>query len=145
MCLGANKDRDPAMMPKPSKRQKVRDPPTTNSHATSDQRPAPHNLPILSTNPGDLPHPTYQSYFIATSHAYGPLDKIRGVMAAAMEVSPPASPVATKHVANDAHTPSCPSCGSSIDTSALDDARQRIEELEAQMERLKEKATAAGT
>jgi len=27
----------------------------------------------------------------------------------------------------------------------LQDARQRIEELEAQMERLKEKATAAGT
>jgi hypothetical protein len=66
-------------------------------------------------------------------------------MAATVEVSPPAPPLPTKHVPNDAHTPSCPSCGSSINMTELQDARQRIEELEAQMERLKEKATAAGT
>lgn len=65
-------------------------------------------------------------------------------MAATVEVSPPAPPLPTKHVPNDAHTPTCPSCGSSIDMTELQDARQRINELEAQMERLKEKATAAG-
>ncbi|KAL1797797.1 hypothetical protein ACET3X_004403 [Alternaria dauci] len=64
-------------------------------------------------------------------------------MAVADQVSPPASPLPTKHVPNDAHTPSCPACGSSIDMAELQDARQRIQELEAQMERLKEKATAA--
>jgi len=63
-------------------------------------------------------------------------------MAAAVQLSPPAPAVPTKdHI----HTQSCPSCGISIDMAELADARQRIEELEAQMERLKEKATAAGT
>ena len=66
-------------------------------------------------------------------------------MAASIEASPPAPPVPSKHAPNEAHSPSCPSCGSSIDMAELQDARQRIEELEAQMERLKEKATAAGT
>ncbi|CAN9284947.1 unnamed protein product [Alternaria sp. RS040] len=64
-------------------------------------------------------------------------------MAATVQASPPAPPLPTKHVPNDAHTPTCPSCGSSIDMTELQDARQRIDELEAQMERLKEKATAA--
>lgn len=65
-------------------------------------------------------------------------------MAATVQASPPAPPLPTKHVPNDAHTSTCPSCGSSIDMTELQDARQRINELEAQMERLKEKATAAG-
>lgn len=73
------------------------------------------------------------------------LSRAPGVMAAAIEVSPPASPQPAKHAANDAHTRSCPSCGHSLNTSELDEARRKIEELEAQMERLKEKATAAGT
>ncbi|KAI4696075.1 putative secondary metabolism biosynthetic enzyme [Alternaria novae-zelandiae] len=64
-------------------------------------------------------------------------------MAASIEASPPAPPVPSKHAPNEAHAPSCPSCGSSINMAELQDARQRIEELEAQMERLKEKATAA--
>ena len=67
------------------------------------------------------------------------------VMAAALEVSPPASPQPAKHAANEIQTHSCPSCGHSLNTSELEEARRKIEELEAQMERLKEKATAAGT
>ncbi|EDU48395.1 Sec2p domain containing protein [Pyrenophora tritici-repentis] len=60
--------------------------------------------------------------------------------AAAVGLSPPAPAVPSKdHI----HTHSCPACGTSIDMAELADARQRIEELEAQMERLKEKATAA--
>jgi transcription initiation factor IIE alpha subunit len=66
-------------------------------------------------------------------------------MAATLEVSPPASPQPAKHSANDTHTHNCPSCGYSLNTKELEEARQKIEELEAQMERLKEKATAAGT
>ncbi|KAF1936423.1 hypothetical protein EJ02DRAFT_414016 [Clathrospora elynae] len=62
-------------------------------------------------------------------------------MAATLELQPPAHSIATKHMANDMH--SCPSCGSSIDMAEVEDARRRIVELEAQMERLKEKATAA--
>ncbi|EOA87224.1 uncharacterized protein SETTUDRAFT_116031 [Exserohilum turcica Et28A] len=41
------------------------------------------------------------------------------------------------------HPSSCPACGHSLSTAALDEAKRKIEELEAQMERLKEKATAA--
>ncbi|RMZ71226.1 ribosomal L32 [Pyrenophora seminiperda CCB06] len=62
-------------------------------------------------------------------------------MAAAIELSPPAPP--SIPLKDHIHTQSCPACGTSIDMSELADARQRIEELEAQMERLKEKATAA--
>ncbi|EUC31000.1 hypothetical protein COCCADRAFT_102410 [Bipolaris zeicola 26-R-13] len=64
-------------------------------------------------------------------------------MAAALEVSPPASPQPAKETANDTHTHNCPSCGYSLNTKELEEARRKIEELEAQMERLKEKATAA--
>ncbi|CAE7022822.1 hypothetical protein P3342_005113 [Pyrenophora teres f. teres] len=60
--------------------------------------------------------------------------------AAAVDLSPPAPAVPSKdHI----HTHSCPACGTGLDMAELADARQRIEELEAQMERLKEKATAA--
>ncbi|KAF1828380.1 hypothetical protein BDW02DRAFT_243152 [Decorospora gaudefroyi] len=38
---------------------------------------------------------------------------------------------------------SCPGCGASVASAEVEDARRRIVELEAQMERLKEKATAA--
>ncbi|KAL6151838.1 hypothetical protein ACJQWK_10268 [Exserohilum turcicum] len=66
-------------------------------------------------------------------------------MAAALAVSPPAPSLPTKPGAHDGHMhpSSCPACGHSLSTAALDEAKRKIEELEAQMERLKEKATAA--
>lgn len=56
---------------------------------------------------------------------------------------PPAPSIPTKHFA---HIQSCPQCGTdvSFDPREVEDAKRRIIELEAQMERLKEKATAAG-
>lgn len=62
-------------------------------------------------------------------------------MAASVELPPPPAPsIQTKHVHN------CPECGTSIqlDTGEVEMARRKIVELEAQMEFLKEKATAAG-
>ncbi|EAT82448.2 hypothetical protein SNOG_10113 [Parastagonospora nodorum SN15] len=62
-------------------------------------------------------------------------------MAATVELPPPPAPsIPTKHVHN------CPECGTSIqlDTGEVEMARRKIVELEAQMEFLKEKATAAG-
>ena len=64
-------------------------------------------------------------------------------MAAA--VSPPPAPsIPTKHASHP--TLSCPSCGTSIELNSgeAEAARKKIFELEAQMEFLKEKATAAG-
>lgn len=40
--------------------------------------------------------------------------------------------------------PSCPACGTTIDTASLDGARQRIHQLEEQAELLKAKTAAAG-
>jgi hypothetical protein len=65
-------------------------------------------------------------------------------MAAAVELPPPAPSIPTKHIANDTQLHSCPSCGTAVDMAEVEEARRRIEELEAQMELLKEKATAAG-
>ncbi|KAF1846926.1 uncharacterized protein K460DRAFT_303898 [Cucurbitaria berberidis CBS 394.84] len=64
-------------------------------------------------------------------------------MAAIVELPPPAPSIPTKHVANT--TTNCPSCGTSVqvDIEQIEGARRRIAELEAQMEWLKEKATAA--
>jgi hypothetical protein len=66
-------------------------------------------------------------------------------MASTAELPPPPAPsIPTKHSAHGMH--SCPACGTSIevDKGELDMARRQIIELEAQMELLKEKATAAG-
>ncbi|KAH7371227.1 hypothetical protein BKA66DRAFT_469940 [Pyrenochaeta sp. MPI-SDFR-AT-0127] len=63
-------------------------------------------------------------------------------MAATTPLPPPAPSISTKHPTN---TQSCPACGTSVplDTGDIEDSKRRILELEAQMERLKEKATAA--
>ncbi|CAO2655173.1 Nn.00g102370.m01.CDS01 [Neocucurbitaria sp. VM-36] len=64
-------------------------------------------------------------------------------MAAIVELPPPAPSIHTKHIANNAAD--CPTCGTSVqfDVEEFEAARKRILELEAQMELLKEKATAA--
>lgn len=66
-------------------------------------------------------------------------------MAAAATLPPPGPSIATKYsMTNKAH--SCPNCGSNLPTeSEIEEAQRRIRELEAQVELLKEKATAAGT
>jgi hypothetical protein len=66
-------------------------------------------------------------------------------MAAAVEPLPPAPSTPSKNIANDIHTQSCATCGTSVDMAEVEEAHRRITELEAQMELLKEKATAAGT
>jgi hypothetical protein len=65
-------------------------------------------------------------------------------MAATVQPPPPAPSIATKHSAHGMQ--SCPGCGTGIqiDTAEMDMARRKMVELEAQMEILKEKATAAG-
>jgi hypothetical protein len=65
-------------------------------------------------------------------------------MAAPVELPrPPAPSIASKHVAHAAQA--CPACGTTIElTQEAEIARRKIVELEAQMEFLKEKATAAG-
>jgi DNA repair exonuclease SbcCD ATPase subunit len=67
-------------------------------------------------------------------------------MAATLEeVIAPAPAVSnnTKHMASQGH--SCPECGNQIPLEEdLEEAQRRIQELEAQVELLKEKATAAG-
>ncbi|OAL05281.1 hypothetical protein IQ06DRAFT_210410 [Phaeosphaeriaceae sp. SRC1lsM3a] len=64
-------------------------------------------------------------------------------MAAAIS-PPPAPSIPTKHGSHG--TQSCPACGTSmeLDSREAEAARKKIVELEAQMEFLKEKATAAG-
>ncbi|KAL6704288.1 hypothetical protein ACN47E_008352 [Coniothyrium glycines] len=62
-------------------------------------------------------------------------------MAAAVQLPPPAPSLHRKHAADE--TPSCPSCGTSIHVAGMAEAQHRIRALEAQMERLKEKAAAA--
>ncbi|KAF2126524.1 hypothetical protein P153DRAFT_322501 [Dothidotthia symphoricarpi CBS 119687] len=59
------------------------------------------------------------------------------------ESPPPVPPKPTQHVASEAE--SCPTCGDSVpsDIHDLEDAKRRIMELEAQVQFLKEKATAA--
>lgn len=66
-------------------------------------------------------------------------------MAAALEEISQAPTVNnTKHMASRAH--SCPRCGTPVPSEDAEaDARRKIWELEAQVEMLKEKATAAGT
>ena len=66
-------------------------------------------------------------------------------MAAAVEPLPPAPSIPTKNIANKIQIQSCPTCGTAMDMAEVEEARRRIVELEAQMELLKEKATAAGT
>lgn len=65
-------------------------------------------------------------------------------MAALVEPPPPAPSIGTKHMVHNVQ--SCPACGTSVstDTAELQDARRKVRELEEQMERLKEKAAAAG-
>jgi uncharacterized protein (UPF0212 family) len=65
-------------------------------------------------------------------------------MAAPVELAPPPAPsIASKHVAHGSQN--CPACGTTIElTQEMEVARRKIVELEAQMEFLKEKATAAG-
>jgi hypothetical protein len=66
-------------------------------------------------------------------------------MAATVELPPPPAPsIATKHNAHGLQ--SCPACGTDIqiDAAEMEMARRKIMDLEAQMEFLKEKATAAG-
>jgi hypothetical protein len=65
-------------------------------------------------------------------------------MAAAVQLPPPAPSIAAKHGTHGMQ--SCPGCGTGIqiDTAEIDMARSKMRELEAQMEFLKEKATAAG-
>lgn len=66
-------------------------------------------------------------------------------MAAAVQLPPPPAPsIATKHSLHG--TQSCPACGTGIqmDIAEVETARRKIVELEAQVEFLKEKATAAG-
>lgn len=62
-------------------------------------------------------------------------------MAATLELPPPLAPsIPTKHGIHN-----CPACGTSIQLDTGDVvAKRKIAELEAQMEFLKEKATAAG-
>jgi hypothetical protein len=57
---------------------------------------------------------------------------------------PPAPSTPEKHSAHGIQ--SCPACGTSIqlDSGEVEMARRKIVQLEAQMEFLKEKATAAG-
>ncbi|KAF2681666.1 hypothetical protein K458DRAFT_489138 [Lentithecium fluviatile CBS 122367] len=63
-------------------------------------------------------------------------------MAAAVALPPPPPSIPTKYMASKAH--SCPSCGSNLATEKeAEDAHRRIKDLEAQVELLKEKATAA--
>lgn len=68
----------------------------------------------------------------------------RCAMAAIVELPPPAPSIPPKHMAHNATA--CPQCGTSVqlESRELDDAKRRIEALEAQVELLKEKATAAG-
>jgi hypothetical protein len=66
-------------------------------------------------------------------------------MASTAELPPPPAPsIPSNHNVHGMH--SCPACGTSIelDKGEMEMARRRIMELEAQMELLKEKATAAG-
>jgi hypothetical protein len=87
---------------------------------------------------------TVEYRLLNTKHYYPTIDvAILGDMAAAVELPPPAPSIPTKHIANETH--SCPACGTSIDMAEAIEAQNRIRELEAQMERLKEKAAAAGT
>jgi hypothetical protein len=65
-------------------------------------------------------------------------------MAATVQPPPPAPSI---HGKNGTHSiQNCPACGTSIqlDPGEAEMARQKISKLEAQMEFLKEKATAAG-
>ncbi|KAH8702740.1 hypothetical protein GQ44DRAFT_732752 [Phaeosphaeriaceae sp. PMI808] len=65
-------------------------------------------------------------------------------MAAAVQLPPPPAPsIAIKYNAHS--TQSCPTCGNSvhIDATEIQTAKRKIVELEAQMELLKEKTTAA--
>ena len=63
-------------------------------------------------------------------------------MAAAMLDAPPAPSTITKPLPKD----SCPNCGTTLEVKhGAGETKSRIEELEAQIEMLKEKATAAGT
>lgn len=76
-------------------------------------------------------------------------------MAASLDVVEPAPAAATnghtatrntKHMASRGH--SCPECGTHVhvpEDRDMEEAQRRIKELEAQVELLKEKATAAGT
>lgn len=64
-------------------------------------------------------------------------------MAAAVSLAPPAPIINTKQMAAQPH--SCPKCGTAVPpTLDARKAQQTIAELEAQVELLKEKATAAG-
>jgi hypothetical protein len=66
-------------------------------------------------------------------------------MASTAELPPPPAPsIPTKHSAHG--TQNCPACGTSIelDKGEVEMARRRVMELEAQVELLKGKATAAG-
>jgi acetone carboxylase gamma subunit len=65
-------------------------------------------------------------------------------MAVALEETTPASILNnTKQMASSAH--SCPECGTQLEfETAVEDAQRKIRELEAQVEMLKDKATAAG-
>jgi predicted RNA-binding Zn-ribbon protein involved in translation (DUF1610 family) len=66
-------------------------------------------------------------------------------MAAAVALSPPPS-TTNKQMASTAPAHSCPNCGENVDVEQLvRDAQKQIRDLEAQVEFLKEKATAAGT
>jgi hypothetical protein len=65
-------------------------------------------------------------------------------MAATVQLPPPAPSIHGKHGTHSIQE--CPACGTSIqlDSGEVEMARRKIVELEAQMEFLKEKATAAG-
>ncbi|PVI01468.1 hypothetical protein DM02DRAFT_346094 [Periconia macrospinosa] len=62
-------------------------------------------------------------------------------MAAAVATPSGAPPIHTKHMASKAH--SCPNCGTEMPPQETAQEQKRIMELEAQIEMLKEKATAA--
>jgi hypothetical protein len=64
-------------------------------------------------------------------------------MAAAAALPPPPS-IPNTHMASKAHN--CPNCGENLPSvgTVVEDAQRKIRELEAQVEFLKEKATAAG-
>jgi len=63
-------------------------------------------------------------------------------MAAAIFDALPAPPIAAKPMQQG----SCPNCGTTLSAEIeVEEAQRRIHELEAQVEMLKEKATAAGT
>jgi uncharacterized protein YgbK (DUF1537 family) len=66
-------------------------------------------------------------------------------MAAAVALPPPPS-TTNKQMASAAPAHNCPNCGENVDVEQLvQDAQKQIRDLEAQVEFLKEKATAAGT